>query len=318
MPARARVLFVLVVIAAAAAPLHAQAPTPDGILDGVVQDYGAAASQWLDRILPFAQRTFALLATLELAISGLFWALGREGLDAIAAALLKKFIVIAFLFSLLTAFPLWLPFITRSFDVAGQTAAGVTAANPSRILDLGISIASHIVLSVGDVGLLVHPTGVILGSVTAVLVLLAYAFIAAQLCLTLIEVYLVLSGGVLFLSFAGCRITAPFAEGYLLYAFRIGAKVYLLYLLVAVVSPKGGPGKTTVAVVIGDALSSRLPNQRIGAIDFNPGGGVPASLAPQFAVMTGTLVLALLVARAGAIASQLISASGFHLREALR
>jgi MinD-like ATPase involved in chromosome partitioning or flagellar assembly len=51
--------------------------------------------------------------------------------------------------------------------------------------------------------------------------------------------------------------------------------------LVAVVSPKGGPGKTTVAVVIGDALSSRLPNQRIGAIDFNPGGGALDAVASE-------------------------------------
>jgi MinD-like ATPase involved in chromosome partitioning or flagellar assembly len=51
--------------------------------------------------------------------------------------------------------------------------------------------------------------------------------------------------------------------------------------LAVVVSPKGGPGKTTVAVVIGDALSSRLPNQRIGAIDFNPGGGALEAVATE-------------------------------------
>jgi MinD-like ATPase involved in chromosome partitioning or flagellar assembly len=43
--------------------------------------------------------------------------------------------------------------------------------------------------------------------------------------------------------------------------------------LPVVVSPKGGPGKTTVAVIIGDALAARLSNQRVAAIDFNPGGG---------------------------------------------
>jgi len=109
--------------------LHAQAPTPDASSTASSR-LRARRLQWLDRILPFAQRTFALLATLELAISGLFWALGREGLDAIAAALLKKFIVIAFLFSLLTAFPLWLPSSPAASTFAGQTAAGVTAANP--------------------------------------------------------------------------------------------------------------------------------------------------------------------------------------------
>ncbi len=48
-----------------------------------------------------------------------------------------------------------------------------------------------------------------------------------------------------------------------------------------VVSPKGGPGKTTVAVIIGDALASRLHNQRIAAIDFNPGGGALEAIATE-------------------------------------
>jgi MinD-like ATPase involved in chromosome partitioning or flagellar assembly len=51
--------------------------------------------------------------------------------------------------------------------------------------------------------------------------------------------------------------------------------------LPVVVSPKGGPGKTTVAVVIGDALASRLPNQRLAAVDFNPGGGALEAVATE-------------------------------------
>ncbi len=51
--------------------------------------------------------------------------------------------------------------------------------------------------------------------------------------------------------------------------------------LPVVVSPKGGPGKTTVAVIIGDALASRLPNQRIAAVDFNPGGGALEAVATE-------------------------------------
>ena len=43
---------------------------------------------------------------------------------------------------------------------------------------------------------------------------------------------------------------------------------------IAVVSPKGGPGKSMVSILIGDLLASRLNDQRVAAIDFNPGGGV--------------------------------------------
>jgi MinD-like ATPase involved in chromosome partitioning or flagellar assembly len=51
--------------------------------------------------------------------------------------------------------------------------------------------------------------------------------------------------------------------------------------LPVVVSPKGGSGKTTVALILGDALASRMPNQRVAAIDFNPGGGALEAVATE-------------------------------------
>jgi MinD-like ATPase involved in chromosome partitioning or flagellar assembly len=51
--------------------------------------------------------------------------------------------------------------------------------------------------------------------------------------------------------------------------------------LPVVVSPKGGPGKTTVALIVGDAMASRMANQRIAAIDFNPGGGALEAVATE-------------------------------------
>jgi type IV secretion system protein TrbL len=287
----------------AAATAGAQTPSPgppgapDGILDGVVHTYSSASIAWLATVLPIAQRLFAVLATLELAVSGLFWALSRETLDAVAAALLRKFIVLSFLFTLLFEFPLWIPAITRSFEAAGQAASGTTAVNPSLLLDDGIAIGAHMLQAIDDAGLLTHPAGTLVAEATALIVILAYALIAVQLCLTLCEVSLVLTGGALFLGFAGFRVTAPLAEGYLLFSFQTGIKVYLLYLLTGV----------------GTTLSGQW-----AALDFQLfTSAAPPTLAPQFAVMTGALVLCLLTWRTGGIATRLVHSASFHLREAL-
>jgi type IV secretion system protein TrbL len=295
----AGLLSLLLLAPLLAPPLAAQpAAAADGILDGVVQQYGEASGIWLARVLPLAQKTFGILAALELAASFLFIALGGEGLDAAVVKLLKKFIVMSFCYALLVEFPLWLPNLFAGFEAAGQTAAATFSLSPSGILDLGIAIASDIMVAHQDTGFLTHPVGALVGTATALLVLLAYAFIAAQICLALVEVYLVLSGGVLFLGFAACRVTAPFAEGYLLYSFQTGAKVYLLYLLVGV----------------GGILSRDWADLRFA----QPDTGIPPTLTAQFAVMTGALVLALLVWRTGAIAARLTSGASFNLREALR
>jgi MinD-like ATPase involved in chromosome partitioning or flagellar assembly len=51
------------------------------------------------------------------------------------------------------------------------------------------------------------------------------------------------------------------------------------YIVVA--SNKGGPGKTSISLLLGDALASRLPNQRVLAVDFNPGGGALGAAATE-------------------------------------
>ena len=294
-------LAVLTVLSGAVllpAALAAQAPSPDAILDSVVRGYTDASAGWLERVFPFAQRLFAILATLEFAVSGIFWAVGRDSLDAVAAALLRKFMVLAFLFTLLWQFPLWLPVVTRGFETAGQTASGTPVVNPSQIFDYGLTIGGHILIAVDEAGVLTDPAGVFLGEMTVLIIILAYALIAVQLCITLCEISLVLTGGVLFLGFAGFRVTAPFAEGYLLFAFATGIKIYLLYLLVGV----------------GTGLS-----QQWAAIDFQLAGAAqPPTLGPQFAVMTGALVLCVLVWRTGGIANRLAQAGSLRLGEALR
>jgi type IV secretion system protein TrbL len=293
--AAALALLAAVLLPAGAA---AQAPSPDAILDGVVRGYTEASAGWLERIFPIAQRLFAVLATLEFAVSGLFWAVGRDALDAIALSLLRKFMLLAFVFALIWQFPLWLPVVTRSFETAGQTASGIAAVNPSQIFDYGLTIGGNILAAVDDAGVLTHPAGVLLGDLTVLIVILAYALIAVQLCLTLCEVSFVLTGGVLFLGFAGFRVTAPFAEGYLLFSFQTGIKIYLLYLLTGV----------------GTTLSRQWAE-----IDFRlTQTPQPPTFGPQFAVMTGALVLCLLVWRAGGIASRLAHSASFRLNEALR
>jgi type IV secretion system protein TrbL len=274
------------------------APTPDAILDGVVRVYTDASAGWLERIFPLAQRLFAVLATLEFAVSGVLWALGRDALDAVAAALLRKFMLLSFLFSLLSQFPLWLPAIASGFEAAGQTASGSGAVSPAQVLDYGLTIGGHILAGVDDAGILSHPAGALIGTVTVVIVLLAYALIAVQLCVTLCEVSFVLTGGVLFLGFAGFRSTAPLAEGYLLFLVQTGIKIYLLYLLVAV----------------GTGLS-----QQWAAIDFSlVQTPQPPTFGPQVAVMTGALVLCVLAWRTGAIAGRLAHAASLRLGDALR
>jgi type IV secretion system protein TrbL len=75
---------------------------------------------------------------------------------------------------------------------------------------------------------------VIVQSVAAFIVLMAFVVTAASLLLSLIEAYLVVGGGVILLGLGANRYTAPAAEGYFGYVIRIGMRLLFFYLVLAI------------------------------------------------------------------------------------
>src|SRR5688572_14411767 len=61
---------------------------------------------------------------------------------------------------------------------------------------------------------------------TCLVLILCYAWMAGVLLVYLVESYIVLGGGVVLLGFAGSRFTASLADGYLVYVFRVGVKLF--------------------------------------------------------------------------------------------
>ncbi len=225
--------MVAALVALLVAPALAQSPAQQPVLDGIANQYRDASRLWRPRLLPIAQQLFMVLASLEFAVSGAIWALRRDSLDDIAAKFLLKFTLVAFLLALITSFTYWIPPIVNGFAAAGERAIGTSATvSPSGIIDIGRQ-TSLTVLNTLDVGVMLrNPAMAVFGALAALIIALAYVVIAAQLVLVLIESYVVLGGGVLFLGFAAFRGTAAFAENLIAYTFGVGIKVFLLYLIV--------------------------------------------------------------------------------------
>src|SRR5207244_11166402 len=125
---------------------------------------------------------------------------------------------------------------------------------------------------------------------------LAYIVIAAQLVLALIESYIVLGGGVLFLGFAAFRGTAAFADNLIGYTFGVGVKVFLLYLIVG--------------------LGSQIAKSWIPLIQSSTFFG-PTS--PLLEVLGGALIFAILAVRVPhVVAHRLSGHATFGIAHALR
>jgi type IV secretion system protein TrbL len=287
---------VLVVVLAAASVAHAQAPEPQ-VLDGIANQYRDASRLWRPRLVPIAQQLFMLLAAIEFVISGAFWALRRDSLDDIAAKFLLKFTLIAFLLALITGFTYWIPPIVNGFAAAGERAIGSAGTiSPSGIIDIGRE-TSLTMLQTMDVGVMLRdPAMAVYGALAALFVGLCYVAIAAQLVLVLVESYVILGGGVLFLGFAAFRGTAAFAENLVGYMFGVGIKIFLLYLIVG--------------------LGSEIARSWIPVIRSSEFFG---SASPLLQVVGGALIFAVIAIRVpNSVASRLAGNSSFGIANALR
>ena len=67
----------------------------------------------------------------------------------------------------------------------------------------------------------------------ALLIVISYTIITINFIVTLVESYLVVSVGFIFLGFGGSRWTAPYTERYIGLAVSIGIKILLLYCLIS-------------------------------------------------------------------------------------
>ena len=118
---------------------------------------------------------------------------------------------------------------------------------------------------------------------TAFLSLIAFALIAGQMVLALIESYIVVGGGVLMLGFAGSRWTIPFAERFLSYAVSVGTKLFVIYLIMGI--------GMSVAVRWGDLLTE-------AAVRLSP--------EVYLQVVGGSLIFLLLVWHVPAVAASIL------------
>lgn len=278
-------------------PAIAHAQTQQPVLDGIANQYRDASRLWRPRLVPIAQQLFMLLASIEFAVSGLVWALRHDRLDDIAAKFLLKFTLTAFLLALITSFTFWIPPIVNGFAVAGERAiANTGTVSPSGIIDIGRETSLSILSSLDVGAMLSNPAMAIYGAIAAFVVALAYTAIAAQLVLVLVESYVVLGGGVLFLGFAAFRGTAGFAENLISYTFGIGIKIFLLYLIVG--------------------LGSQMARSWIPLIQSSSFFG-PAS--PLLQVVGGSMIFAVLAIRVpNSVAARLSGTSSFGIAHALR
>ncbi|HEX4965522.1 MAG TPA: type IV secretion system protein [Thermoanaerobaculia bacterium] len=209
-----------------------------GLLNNILDAFDSATSGWVATLQPLALGLFAALGTLEFLWSFVRAAISTRvsGSDLFELGF-RKLLYLAFLNWLILKSPAAFGLIIAGFQRAGGQAAGITALRPSAYLNTGIGLAMRIWTGWHAAGFFFDPFVrqlAVYGSLACVAI---FGLMATSLMVTLIESYIIISGGAqLLLGFAASRWTFPLAEGGVTAVFRIAVKLLVTYLVTGVIA----------------------------------------------------------------------------------
>ena len=228
------------------APAHAQTV---GTLDQIVTEFQQRSAGWEATLRSFALNTFAILATIELAWAGIRLAFRGADVSEWLAEVVNQIFFLGFFLALLENSVTWGQAVVTSFRQAAGAAGGQGIA-PSDVFASGVELAQKVMSHVT-----LWDPGASAGLIISGLVIEAcFALIAAFMVLALVESYLIISMGVIFMAFGGSRWTKDVAVSTIRYTLSVGARLFVLQLLVSI-----GDGLiTTWAAQFQDLTSASL------------------------------------------------------------
>src|SRR5271157_1966026 len=226
-----------VVLLTVAALAHAQGPNSVNGPSSILDEYKGLQNGWITKLLGAAQRLFFLLAGIEVAWSFTLLAIEKADFQALTATIVRKIMWIGIFYAILLYGVTpggggWIPAIIDSFHILGQNASSVGPLGPDSIVGFGVNMCIDLLASLKASNFLTSFASSMALVFCAVVIFIAYLAIAIQFVVAMVESYLVIGAGVIFLGFGGSRWTAAYVERYIAYAVSVGMKILVLYLLV--------------------------------------------------------------------------------------
>ena len=210
-------------------------PAPSSIESGpsdILDDYQNAMGQWESAATSAAATLFALLAAIEVTWTAIVMTLEKTDMQAWVATVIKKLMGIGIFWALLKYGATWLPAIVNSFIKIGQNGSNQTALNPSSILVEGLNISGKLFSTAGQMGLSFDFGTALCIAFAGIGIFLSFAIVCVHFVMAMVESYIVLGAGYIFLGFGGSRWTSSYVERYIGLAVNVGVRLMVLYLLI--------------------------------------------------------------------------------------
>lgn len=218
------------------------AAAPDvGMMTDIMQQFQIVFRSGSNALLPMASKIFGALATIEIVVSILFWALSGE---MRASKLLEKFMMFGAYIYLIKSLAdgsltkqVFNLFSTAGFTAGGGTALAGTISDPSSIISLGFTASQPILEHLKGMDAVFSPVDGILSGLSALIIMFAYFVIALQVFMTYIEFGIVSTLGVILMPFGAWKHTRFMAEKCIGAVISFGIKIMTLSFIISVTMP---------------------------------------------------------------------------------
>lgn len=224
----------------AALPAFGQAQT-DGLdntqqrFDGIIDAFRGQSFGWQFTLTTFARDLFFSLAVIQFVWENASIAIRGADVGDFLWTNVRLVLTIGIMWVFLENWYDWSAAIVMSFRQAGEQAVLASAPgaestlDPANLLQNGLVIAGSLltqmsIWSVDSVPLMM----------CAIVLLLCFALLAAFMAVAIIESYIVIGGSVLFLGFGATQWTSDIAKRTMMYAVSVGAKLFVMQLIVGV------------------------------------------------------------------------------------
>ena len=221
-------LFLTIALLSSHVASAANLKAPSAILN----QYRDQRVTWFTNIWPYANNLFGMLAVIEFAWSAALMLLEKTDLQSWAAALVRKVMWLGAFYALLLYGRFWIPAITDSFEMIGQSAAGTGPMSPSDVFSRGIDLAGALMATSSSAAFFTNLGTSLAMVVTGIITALAFIAITVQFVVAMVESYVIVAAAFIFVGFGGSRWTAPYVERYIGLGVSNGVKIMLLYLLI--------------------------------------------------------------------------------------
>lgn len=208
----------------------------------ILETYYARTEKWKDTLSKYAMNLFWTLVSIELTWTAITMAVKGRELDAWLREILGRVFYVGFFYFVLSQSSTLLPAIANSFTGAGNAVAKTAnvqlvgtpspatmgSADPVYIFNAGMDIA-FLLWKQASNHAEVHAFFI---ASCAIIVAILFSIVAAIVIVALVEAYIYMSAAILFLGFGGSTWTGVYAQNMLRLAVGIGAKLFIIQLLV--------------------------------------------------------------------------------------